>query len=137
VEFVDGSVKAQMGIPDMKVPIQYALLYPEHAPADWERLDLASLGELTFEPPEPEKFRSIALAFEALKTGGSAPAVLNVANEEAVYAFLDRRIGFSEIPKVVESALESHHWIESPSLDELLKLERWTKSFVSEKLNVV
>ncbi len=136
VEFVDGSVKAQLGVPDMKVPIQYALLYPEHAPANWERLDLASLGQLTFESPDLEKFRSIALAYQALRAGGSAPAVLNVANESAVYAFLDKQIHFDQIPEMVEAAMENHEYIAHPSLDNLLALEQWTKSFISTKLNV-
>lgn len=136
VEFVDGSVKAQLGVPDMKVPIQYALLYPEHAPADWERLDLASLGQLTFEEPDLEKFRSIALAYKSLEEGGSSPAVLNVANETAVYAFLDRKISFDQIPVLVEDAIENHEHIAHPSLEDLLELEEWTKSFISAKLNL-
>jgi len=136
VEFVDGSVKAQLGVPDMKVPIQYALLYPEHAPADWERLDLASLGQLTFEEPDLEKFRSIALAYRSLEKGGSSPAVLNVANETAVYAFLDRKISFDQIPVLVEEAMENHEHIAHPSLEDLLELEEWTKSFISAKLNL-
>jgi len=136
VEFVDGSVKAQLGVPDMKVPIQYALMYPEHAPADWERLDLASLGQLTFEEPDLEKFRSIALAYKSLDSGGSSPAVLNVANETAVYAFLDRKISFDQIPVLVEEAIENHEHVAHPSLENLLELEEWTKSFISAKLNL-
>ncbi|MEA1882362.1 MAG: 1-deoxy-D-xylulose-5-phosphate reductoisomerase [Candidatus Marinimicrobia bacterium] len=130
VEFKDKSVKAQLGVPDMKVPIQYALMYPRHAPAKWETLDLVKLGSLTFEAPDLERFPCIQLAYEALKQGGSTPAVLNVANEESVYRFLDGEIGFMEIPEIVERTCESHEWIEHPSLDDLFRLEIWVTDFV-------
>lgn len=134
VEFQDGSVKAQLGIPDMKVPIQYALMYPEHAPAAWETLDLAEMGTLTFEKPDFEKFRCMALAFEALELGGTMPAVLNVANEMAVYAFLSKQIGFNQIPLFIESAMSAHQVIAQPSLENILETEQWTKAFLEPKL---
>ncbi|MCF7804615.1 MAG: 1-deoxy-D-xylulose-5-phosphate reductoisomerase [Candidatus Marinimicrobia bacterium] len=136
VEFADGSVKAQLGIPDMKVPIQYALLYPEHAPPRWDTLDLASLGQLTFEAADTEKFRSIELAYKALQEGGTLPAVLNVANEVAVYAFLDEKIGFTDIPELVEQALEAHDTTLHPSLEVILETEQWTKAFIEPKLEI-
>jgi len=135
VEFRDGSVKAQLGVPDMKVPIQYALMYPEHAWADWETLDLTAIGTLTFEEPDFEKFRCMALAFEALKVGGTMPAVLNVANESAVYAFLAKNIGFHQIPHFIETAMSAHQVMPNPSLDDILETERWTKAFLEPKLN--
>ncbi len=130
VEFKDGSVKAQMGVPDMKIPIQYALTYPRHVESEWERLDLIELGRLTFEAPDRERFPAIGLAYEALRKGGSAPAVLNVANEQAVYRFINNEILFTDIPKIIQAAGEQHEWIEHPELEDLIQLEDWTKAFV-------
>ena len=130
VEFVDSSVKAQLGVPDMKIPIQYALTHPDHYPADWESLDLPSIGELTFEKPNLEKFPCIQLAYNALRSGGTTTAVLNVANDNAVYNFLDGKIKFTDIHKIIEKACEDHEWIESPNLEDLLNLELWTTEFV-------
>jgi len=131
VEFVDKSVKAQLGVPDMKVPIQYALTYPRHSSANWEELDLIKFGQLTFEEPDLEKFPCIKLAYEALRAGGSTPAVLNVANEQAVYRFLDGEIKFTEIPSIIEKACANHHYIAEPTLDDLLALELWATDFVN------
>ena len=130
VEFVDSSVKAQLGVPDMKIPIQYALTYPDHYPADWESLDLPAIGELTFEKPNLEKFPCIQLAYNALRAGGTTTAVLNVANDNAVYNFLDGKIKFTDIHQIIEKACEDHEWIESPNLEDLLNLELWTTEFV-------
>jgi 1-deoxy-D-xylulose-5-phosphate reductoisomerase len=130
VEFVDSSVKAQLGVPDMKIPIQYALTHPDHYPADWESLDLPAVGELTFEKPNLEKFPCIQLAYNALRSGGTTTAVLNVANDNAVYNFLDGKIKFTDIHKIIEKACEDHEWIESPNLEDLLNLELWTTEFV-------
>ena len=130
VEFVDRSVKAQLGVPDMKIPIQYALTHPDHYPADWESLDLPAIGELTFEKPNLEKFPCIQLAYNALRSGGTTTAVLNVANDNAVYNFLDGKIKFTDIHKIIEKACEDHEWIESPNLEDLLNLELWTTEFV-------
>ena len=130
VEFNDSSVKAQLGVPDMKIPIQYALTYPDHYPADWESLDLPAIGELTFEKPNLEKFPCIQLAYNALRSGGTTTAVLNVANDNAVYNFLDGKIKFTDIHQIIEKACEDHEWIESPNLEDLLNLELWTTEFV-------
>ncbi len=124
VEFQDASVKAQLGVPDMKVPIQYALTGPRHAPAPWERLDLLAVKELTFEPVDLNRFPAIELAYEALRRGGSSPAALNVANEQAVYRFLKNEIGFTDIPRIIENVLDSHDWNAHPNLEDLIELEQ-------------
>ena len=131
VEFADRSVKAQLGVPDMKIPIQYALTYPRHSAAHWEELDFIKTGQLTFEAPDLEKFPCIKLAYEALRAGGSTPAVLNVANEQAVYNFLDGEIKFTEIPAIIEKACAEHHYIAEPTLEDLLELEIWATDFVN------
>lgn len=130
IEMNDGSVKAQLGVPDMKVPIQYALTYPRHRPVNWERLNLIKIGKMTFEAPNYERFPSVKLAFDSLKQLGTTPAVLNVANEFAVYRFLNREINFTDIPIIVEQACSIHNWIESPSLSELQDLIEWSQDFV-------
>ncbi len=129
VEFTDGSVKAQLGLPDMKLPIQYALTYPRHAPARWEELNLVRIGELTFSDPDLEKFPCIGLAYAALKTGGTAPAVLNVANEEAVYRFLDGEIRFVDIPNLISAALEHHHQQDADELETIRQAGAWAREF--------
>ena len=130
VEFNDSSVKAQMGVPDMKVPIQYVLTYPEHTQATWEQLDLVAVGQLTFEEKDLKRFPCIGLAYDALRAGGTTAAVLNVANDNAVYNFLDGKIKFTDIPQIIEKACEKHEWIEYPNLEDLLNLELWTTEFV-------
>ena len=130
VEFRDSSVKAQLGVPDMKVPIQYALSYPNHVDSKWERLDLVEIGQLTFEDINVTRFPCIQLAYDALNSGGSTPAVLNVANDTAVYKFLNGEINFTDIPRIIEKACEVHEWIEQPTLEDLLKIESWTGQFV-------
>ena len=123
VEFVDGSIIAQMGSPDMRLPIAYALNYPERLPASWVSTDLVALGSLTFEPVDRESFRCLGLAYDAGRRGGSAPAVLNAANEVAVAAFLSGRIGFVDIARVVEAALAGHTWREVDSIDSVEEVE--------------
>ena len=135
VEFKDRSVKAQLGIPDMKIPIQYALTYPTHALAEWRELDLAKIGKLTFEEKDIEKFPCIELAYESMRIGGSAPAVLNVANDNAVYSFLNKRIKFTDIPDIIEKACNAHDLVKHPSLEELLELELWTYEFVMKEVD--
>lgn len=130
IEMNDGSVKAQLGVPDMKVPIQYALTYPRHKKTAWERLDFIKLKEMTFEAPNYERFPSIKLAFDSLKQLGSTPAVLNVTNEYAVYRFLINEIKFTDIPKIVENACSKHIWIEKPDLKDLHNIIEWSKDFV-------
>ena len=131
VEFKDRSVKAQLGIPDMKIPIQYALTYPRHSYSEYESLDLSAIGSLTFEPPDLDKFPCIRLAYDALRTGGSTPAVLNVVNEYAVYRFLKNEIRFTDIPKMIEQACEHHDWIDHPDFETLIDLEAWSIEFVN------
>ena len=131
VEFNDRSIKAQLGIPDMKIPIQYALTYPNHRQAKWESLDFASIGELTFERPDLEKFPCIGLAYDALNKGGSTPAALNIVNELAVYRFLNNEIRFTDIPKLIEKACSKHDWEENPDFEYLIELEIWSKEFVN------
>ncbi len=135
VEFNDGSVKAQLGVPDMKIPIQYAITYPNHVNVHWETMDLAKIGTLTFEEPDVEKFRCIQLAYDALRAGGSHPVVLNVANDTVVYAFLDDQINFVDIPTLIESALEAHPIVEHPDLNDIQELTTWTQQFVKGKIN--
>jgi len=130
VEFKDKSVKAQLGIPDMKIPIQYALTYPSHSASNWESLDLVKIESLTFEEPNLEKFPCIGLAFEAIRQEGSTSAVLNIVNEQAVYRFLNHQIGFTEIPQIIEEACNKHEWIKSPNLDDLNQIEKWAIDFV-------
>jgi 1-deoxy-D-xylulose-5-phosphate reductoisomerase len=130
VEFADGSVKAQLGLPDMKIPIQYALTYPNHANIKWESLNLAEIGKLTFEAPDLQKFPSIRLAFDALAEGNSFPVILNVANDLVVQAFLEDKIHFTEIPKIIEQAIEKHPVIKSPTILDIKELSNWTQNFI-------
>ena len=130
VEFDDTSVKAQLGLPDMKIPIQYALSYPNHIKTNWEPLDLVKIKSLTFESVNYERFPCIKLAYESLARAGTSSSVLNVANEQAVYRFLNKEIGFMEIPKLIEIAMDNHDWTEDPSIDDILSLEDWTTNFV-------
>lgn len=124
IQLRDGSVKAQLGVPDMKVPIQYALSYPRHISSDWPRLDLAKIGTLHFEEPDTGRFPSLRLAREVLKMGGTYPAVYNMANEKAVERFLLRKISFPEIGIEVESALKTHKSLDPFSLDDLLSITK-------------
>jgi len=119
VQFRDGSMKAQLGLPDMKLPIQYALAYPDRLPTAWPRLDLARFGALTFEPPDLDTFQNLALALHAMDKGGNAPCVLNAANEVAVDLFLKDRIGFLEMSGLVEHCLATVPFIASPALADL------------------
>ena len=130
VEFKDKSVKAQLGIPDMKIPIQYALTYPNHSNADWDELDLTGIESLTFEKPDFNKFPCMRLAFDALEQEGTAPALLNVVNEYSVYRFLNNEISFIEIPQLIEKALDEHDFIKEPSIDDVLNIEIWAQEFV-------
>ena len=135
VEFCDGSVKAQMGLPDMRLPIQYAIGYPERLPRSWESVDWAQIGQLTFENPDPVKFPALRLAYEALRRGGSAPAIMNVINELAVYAFLENRITFPGITRMIEEALGKIPIIDNPSLNDILNVEPVARRFVSNILD--
>lgn len=133
VEFVDSSIKAQLGLPDMRVPIQYALSYPERLPNDLPRLNFFKFHTLNFMEPDFEKFRCLKLAFESIGEGGTAPAVLNAANEEAVFAFLDRQIRFDQIPNLVEEALDQHDNHKDVTLENVLFSDKWARDFVKAK----
>lgn len=124
VEYVDGAIIAQLGTPDMKLPIQYALYYPERRFLPGDRLDFAALSKLTFERPDMETFYGLRLAFEAGKEGGSLPAVFNAANELAVSKFLERKIKYLEIPEIIEHCMQAHKTIADPSVDEILQTEQ-------------
>lgn len=137
VEFSDGSIKAQLGLPDMKLPIQYALTYPERVEADWVDAKFSDISYLTFEEPDFVKFPCIRLAYEALQRGGSAPAALNVANDNSVAAFLAGEISFTEIATLNEMALVEHNWTTQPNLDFLIELESWGKQFIDNKKETV
>lgn len=123
VEFVDGAVMAQMGTPDMKLPIQYALTYPQRRNLPGERLDFSRLTEITFEKPDPETFPGLQLAYQAGREGGSMPTVFNAANEKAVAMFLNRQIGYPDIPRIIGETMETHEKISNPTLDEILEVE--------------
>jgi 1-deoxy-D-xylulose-5-phosphate reductoisomerase len=130
VEFIDGSVKAQLGLPDMKLPIQYALSYPERWPTGGARIDFPALRSMTFFEPDMHRFRCLGLAYDALALGGTAPAVLNAANEIAVRAFLEHRITFEKIPLVIERALSLHKTLASPDLQEIIEADRQVRDYV-------
>ena len=124
VEFQDGGIIAQLGTPDMKLPIQYALYYPDRKFLAGERLDFSKLQSMTFEKPDMENFRGLALALEASKAGGSLPTVFNAANELAVAKFLDKKIKYLEIIDIIEACMEEHKVIENPTVEEILQVEQ-------------
>ena len=134
VEYEDGAVIAQLGTPDMKLPIQYALYYPERRYLPGERLDFWSIGKLDFERPDTETFRALDLAYRAGRAGGSLPTVFNAANEMAVAKFLDRQIGYLEITDLIGECMERHVNIPSPSLDEILDTEAGVYEYINSRL---
>jgi 1-deoxy-D-xylulose-5-phosphate reductoisomerase len=127
VEYRDGCVIAQMGVPDMRAPIAYALSYPERVPSGVERLNLVKIGQLTFEAPDPVKFPCLRLAYDALRSGRSSPVALNAANEVAVAAFLDEKISFTAISETVEKAMQCHEVKHCESIEEILEIDRQTR----------
>ncbi|MFW5708529.1 MAG: 1-deoxy-D-xylulose-5-phosphate reductoisomerase, partial [Bacteroidota bacterium] len=124
VQFEDGSIKAQMGLPDMKLPIQYALAYPNRIASTFERFNFTDYPELTFEQPDTQTFRNLALAYEAMEKDGNMPCILNAANEVAVAAFLKDQVGFLQIPEVVEACMHKVSFTEDPSLDDLCNSDK-------------
>jgi len=130
VEFKDGAIKAQMGVPDMKVPIQYALTFPRHLEAPWEQLDFFECGDLAFEEPDLNRFPCIRLAFESLEKLGTAGAALNLSNDYTVARFLNGEIKFTDIPNINESTMNHHDWIEHPTLHDLKALDEWVHHYV-------
>lgn len=133
VEYEDGAVIAQLGTPDMKLPIQYALYYPERRYLPGDRLDFGTLSQITFEKPDMETFYGLKLAFEAGRKGGSLPTVLNAANEKAVALFLDRKIRYLEIPEIIQASMEQHKMIEDPTVEEILNTEQSTYEFIKNR----
>ena len=124
VEYEDGAVIAQLGTPDMRLPIQYALYYPNRRTLSGDRLDFYKLKEITFEKPDTETFRGLALAFDAMKKGGNVPTIFNAANEKAVAKFLNREIRFLEIPEIIESCMNQCSYVKNPSVEEILETEK-------------
>lgn len=124
VQYRDGAIIAQLGMPDMKLPIQYALFYPKRPYLDTKRVDFFELGQMTFEKPDTDKFEGFALAMEAAKCKGSMPTVYNAANERAVAKFLKKEIGFTDIPRLIGCAMQEHRVIDNPTVDEILEAEK-------------
>lgn len=133
VEYEDGAVIAQLGTPDMKLPIQYALYYPERRYLPGDRLDFSTLSQITFEKPDMEMFYGLKLAYEAGRKGGSLPTVFNAANERAVAMFLGRQIAYLEIPEIISACMENHKNIADPTVEEILKTERETYEFIKNR----
>lgn len=132
VQFQDGSIKAQMGLPDMKLPIQYALSFPQRIQNDFPRVDFRKIKELTFEEPDLKTFRNLSLAMEALHKSGNLPCILNAANEIAVYAFLRNRIGFLDMTDVIERTMEKVPFIQNPTLEEYFESDGEARSFAAD-----
>lgn len=130
VEYADGGIMAQLGMPDMKLPIQYALFYPDRRPMDGRRVDFFELSSITFERPDMETFRGLKMAYEAIAAGGSMPTVYNAANEKAVALFLERKIKFLEIYDLIQQAMENHKVIAAPSIEEILETEAAAYEFI-------
>lgn len=133
VEYVDGGIMAQLGMPDMKLPIQYALFYPDRRPMDTARVDFFRLKQLTFEEPDTETFRGLALAYRAARRGGTLPTVFNAANEKAVALFLQKKITFLQIPELIESSMENHLVKENPTVEQILEAEAETYDYIKVK----
>ena len=136
VEYEDGAVIAQLGTPDMRLPIQYALYYPERRNLSGRRLDLFEIADLTFEKPDTDTFRGLALAYLAMEKGGNIPTVYNAANEKAVSLFLDRKISYPEITELIEACMEDAEFIDHPDVDEILWTEAAAYEFIEKKIRV-
>ncbi len=132
VQFEDGSIKAQLGLPDMRIPIQFALSYPDRFKADFPRFNFTDYPSLTFESPDTDTFRNLALSFEALRNGGNQPCILNAANEVAVAAFLEDQISFLGISDVIEQSLKKVDYIGKPTLDDLIETDKETRRIAQE-----
>ena len=135
VEYVDGGIMAQLGMPDMKLPIQYALFYPDRRPMDGKRVDFFALKSISFEEPDVKTFRGLQLAYDAIAAGGSMPTVFNAANEKAVGLFLDKKIRFLAIYDLIQGAMEQHKVIANPTVDEILEAEAQAHAYISGKLS--
>ena len=135
VEYQDGAMIAQLGTPDMRLPIQYALYYPERRNLSGRRLDLFEIADLTFEKPDTDTFRGLALAYQAMEKGGNIPTVYNAANEKAVSLFLDRKISYPEITELIEACMENAEFIDHPDVDEILGTEAAAYEFIEKKMS--
>ena len=136
VEYVDGAVMAQLGTPDMKLPIQYALFYPDRRPMDGKNLDFYELAQMTFEKPDMDTFTGLKLAFKAAECGGSMPTVYNAANEKAVALFLDKKIKYLQIPEIIEMSMEHHKVIENPDVEQILLAEAETYDYIVQRMEL-
>jgi 1-deoxy-D-xylulose-5-phosphate reductoisomerase len=134
VQFEDGSIKAQLGLPDMRIPIQFALSYPDRLKSNFERFNFANYPQLTFEQPDLKTFRNLQLAFDALAAGGNAPCVLNAANEIAVAAFLNKQVGFLEMSDLIEETLTRSEFIARPQLEDYIDTDRKAREFTENLL---
>lgn len=133
VEYEDGAVIAQLGTPDMRLPIQYALYYPNRRSLSGKRLDLFELGQLTFEKPDTKTFRGLALAYQAMQRGGNVPTAFNAANEKAVAMFLDQKIGYLDIVEIIEASMEACSFVENPDVDQILATEQEVYDFIDSR----
>jgi len=136
VQFTDGSIKAQMGLPDMKLPIQYALSFPRRIKNNFPRCDFKKFNSLTFDEPDYRTFRNLTLAIEALNKGGNLPCVLNAANEIAVYAFLRNRLGFLEMTDIIEKTMEKVPYIDKPSLEEYFDSDGEARHYAADLIKL-
>lgn len=133
VQYEDGSIIAQLGTPDMRLPIQYALYYPRRRPLGGKRLDFGALGSITFEKPDLDTFQGLALAYDAMRAGGNVPTIFNAANEAAVALFLDRKISYLQITEIIENCMKNCAFIEAPKLEEILETEKQVRELVASK----
>lgn len=133
VEYVDGAVIAQLGVPDMKLPIQYALFYPDRRPMQENNIDFFKLGRITFEEPDMEVFTGLKLAYEAFRAGGSMPTVFNAANEKAVSLFLQDKIGFLDIPELIGACMQNHHVTADPTVEQILEAEAACYDYIESR----
>ncbi|MGN0418889.1 MAG: 1-deoxy-D-xylulose-5-phosphate reductoisomerase [Acetatifactor sp.] len=136
VQYVDGAIIAQLGVPDMKLPIQYALFYPDRRPMSGGRVDFFALGGITFEEPDTDTFRGLSLAYRAAAAGGSMPTVFNAANEKAVALFLDRKLSYPGITELIEETMEHHKVILNPTVEEILAAEAESYEFIAGKVSM-
>jgi len=134
VQFCDGSMKAQMGLPDMKLPIQYALNFPERLSSEFKRFSFLEYPSLTFEQPNTKNFRNLALAFSALNQGGNMPCILNAANEVVVQAFLNDKISFLQMPEIIEETMEKSMFLKNPDLDDYIQTDKETRILTAARI---
>ena len=133
VQFIDGAIVAQLGVPDMKLPIQYALFYPKRRPMKGNRIDFKALGSISFDEPDTDTFKGLEFAKMAGRKGGNMPTVFNAANEKAVALFLDNKIKFLDIYDIIWDCMENATFIENPDVDEILKTEQWCYDFIDKR----